>query len=378
MITEAAAATLLDMASSPRTSVAVLKAYDYGAWGAVRARGEAAGELGPYSVNHLREEGFEVLYSDHLFTRPWAWPLVDRWLGLVEWRSESLYGMRNALANRSIICRADITLGIFEDNGSFTAAIQTTPLRRLFPSKVALLVCWMAERAKRANRRTLDRYRRIIAGADAVFYFSPNQTELFEHRLGADPAKLHAVDFGVDYEFFEPPDPPRDEGYVLAVGGDGSRDHELLVEAVRGTSIPTRIYAPRLDIDHIPPNVTWISRAVPHVEYRDALAGARLVVVPTHCVAYPGGQTVILESMASGKAVIATDSAALRHYVHDGVTGVLAPRADREALNWAIRGLLDDAERRRRIAATGLAAVQTRFNQREMWATIGSHLRSLL
>lgn len=364
------------MPAQPR--VAILKSQNYQAWNVVRARAEAAGDLGPYSVNHLRQSGFELLYSDSLFERPWSRPFVDRWLGRIEWRSEAFAGMRNVIANRKIIRRADITLGIFEDNGSFVATMKTTPARRLFPSRVALLVCWMAERVQRARRRTLASYRRVIAGADQVFYFSPNQTELFTDYLGADPAKLHPVDFGIDYEFFAPAAGGRDDGYVLAVGGDRSRAHELLVEAVRGTGIRTRIYAPHLDVEELPPNVTWISRVIPHVEYREVLAGARIVVVPTHGVAYPGGQTVMLEAMASRKAVVATHSAALAHYIDDGVTGVLSPRGDREALREAIQGLLDDPERRQRIADAGLRSVQTRFNQRQMWATIGAHLRSLL
>jgi glycosyltransferase involved in cell wall biosynthesis len=152
----------------------------------------------------------------------------------------------------------------------------------------------------------------------------------------------------------------------------------LLVEAVRGTRITTRIYAPRLNVDELPPNVTWISRVIPHVEYREVLAGARIVVVPTRGVAYPGGQTVILEAMASGKAVIATRSPALAHYIDDGVTGVLSPLGDREALRETIQDLLGDPERRQRIAGAGLRSVQTRFNQRQMWATIAAHLHSLL
>ncbi|MBV9167868.1 MAG: glycosyltransferase family 4 protein [Solirubrobacterales bacterium] len=317
------------------------------------------------------------MYSDRMFARPWSSPIVARTVGHVERRSDAYYGLGNAIANRKLIRSADITLGIFEDNGSFAAAVQTTPLRAVFPSKVALLVCWLAERAQHASHRKLERYRRVIAGADKVFYFSPNQTEIFEQCLRADRAKLHPVDFGIDGDFFAPVGVASDGGYVVAVGRDRSRDHELLVEAVRGTGISTRIYSPRLAVDRIPPNVTWIPQRVSHLHYRHALANSRLVVVPTRSLAYPAGQTVILEGMASRKVVIATDSTAIRHYVRDGVTGVLTPPGDREALRQAIRDLVEDSERRERIAAAGLASIRARFNQRTMWATIGLHLRSL-
>jgi hypothetical protein len=360
-----------------RPTIALLKAQNYAAWKPVRERGEAAGSVGPYSVDHLEAHGFEIRYSDATFERPWTNPLVERGLGRLGRQYPELLGIRNALANRSLITHADITLGIFEDQGSFAAFARGRGLGLLAPRKMALMACWMADWAPHADARALRGYRRVLDGADLVIFFSKNQAEVFERTLGVEPARLLAVPFGIDRQFFADV-PAREDGYVLAVGTDRSRDHELLVEAVRDTGIPTRIYAPALAVSNLPANVTWIPQAISHMAYREALRGARLVVIPTRAPMYPGGQTVLLEAMASSRPVIATTSDAMREYVQDGVTGVLVPRANALALRHAIEQLLDDDALRVSLTRNAVAAVERTFNQATMWASIAPRLHDLL
>jgi glycosyltransferase involved in cell wall biosynthesis len=358
-------------------TVALLKAHDYADWKPLRERGEAAGNVGPYSVDRLEAHGFEVRYSDATFERPWTNPVIERGLRRLGRRFPELLGIRNALANRSLIAHADVTLGIFEDQGSFAAFARARGLHALAPRKMALMVCWMAEHAQHADARALRAYRRVLAGADLVIFFSNNQAEIFERALGVEPGRLLAVPFGIDQRFFA--DLPRcNDGYVLAVGTDRSRDHELLVEAVRGTGIPTRIYAPNLAVSNLPANVTWIDQPISHVGYRRALCGARLVAVPTSAPAYPSGQTVALEAMAACRPVITTASAAMREYVEDAVTGLLVPRGDVAALRGAIERLRGDDALCASLVSNALAAVELRFNQATMWARIASRLHDLL
>jgi len=62
---------------------------------------------------------------------------------------------------------------------------------------------------------------------------------------------------------------------------------------------------------------------------------------------------VALEAMACGRAVIASDIGGLRDIVQDGVTGLLVPPGDVEALRWAMRQLVDAPEQRERMGAAG-------------------------
>jgi len=357
--------------------VALLKAQNYADWKPLRERGEAAGNVGPYSVDHLEAHGFDVRYSDATFEHPWTSPVVERGLNRLGRQFPELLGIRNVLANRRLVTHADVTLGIFEDQGSFAAFARGHGLRPLAPRKMALMVCWMAEWAQHADARALRAYRRVLAGADLVIFFSSNQAEILERAFGVEQGRLLAVPFGIDQRFFADI-PSCEDGYVLAVGTDRSRDHELLVEAVRGTDIPTRIYAPNMAVSNLPANVKWIDRTISHMDYRQALCGAGLVVVPTLAPAYPGGQTVLLEAMASSRPVITTASDAIREYVQDGVTGVLVPRGDVHALRGAIERLRGDAALCRSLITNALATVELRFNQATMWASIAPRLHGLL
>jgi glycosyltransferase involved in cell wall biosynthesis len=358
-------------------TVALLKAQNYAEWKTVRDRGEAAGSLGPYSVDRLEAHGFEVRHSDAVFEAPWSNTLLERVLGRLGRQFPELLGLRNALANRRLVTGSDMTLGIFEDQGSFAAFARGHHLWPVAPRRMVLMVCWMAEWAQNADPRALRGYRRVLAGADLVVFFSENQAEVFEGTLGVDPARLLFTPFGIDQCFFAE-EPTRDEGYVLAVGGDWSRDHELLVEAVRDTGIPTKIYAPVLDVADLPSNVTWIPEVIDHVTYRRALSGARLVVVPTIATKYPGGQTVLLEAMASSKPVVTTRSEAMRGYVSHGINGVLVPPGDAHALRQAIQRVLADDALRASLASNGRSAVERTFNQATMWAVVAERMHRLL
>jgi glycosyltransferase involved in cell wall biosynthesis len=74
----------------------------------------------------------------------------------------------------------------------------------------------------------------------------------------------------------------------------------------------------------------------------------------------PLGRSV-LEAMASGTPVIATDVGGPREVIEDGVSGLLAPprRPDRWAATAA--RLLDDGALRERIAAAARTTIETRF-----------------
>ena len=70
----------------------------------------------------------------------------------------------------------------------------------------------------------------------------------------------------------------------------------------------------------------------------------------------------IVEAMASGVAVVATETQGAREIIEDGITGVLVPVGDVEALCSAITKLLDDAKERRRIGHVARRAARERFS----------------
>ncbi len=70
---------------------------------------------------------------------------------------------------------------------------------------------------------------------------------------------------------------------------------------------------------------------------------------------------VVIEAMASGRAVAATDVGSVRDLVVDGETGLVVPRRDPAALGEAMAALLSDDGRRAAMGQAGRARIRERF-----------------
>jgi glycosyltransferase involved in cell wall biosynthesis len=81
-------------------------------------------------------------------------------------------------------------------------------------------------------------------------------------------------------------------------------------------------------------------------------------------MSYPVKETFpisVLEAMAAGLPVIATDCGALGDIVGEGIEGYLVPVGDDAALAERLRGLLDDPELRARMGAAGRERAEREF-----------------
>ena len=86
----------------------------------------------------------------------------------------------------------------------------------------------------------------------------------------------------------------------------------------------------------------------------------------------------LLEAMASGLAVIATDVPGHQDVVVDGTTGLLVPMEDDAKLAAAIVSLLDDPDRRRKMGQAGRARVLKEFTLQSMVAGTAEVYRAAL
>ncbi|MFL5542790.1 MAG: glycosyltransferase family 4 protein [Longimicrobiaceae bacterium] len=107
-------------------------------------------------------------------------------------------------------------------------------------------------------------------------------------------------------------------------------------------------------------------------EVRRELRRADLFVLNS---SYEGLPHVVLEAMAEGVPVVATDAGGTGELVRHGETGVLVPVGDDAALTAAIRRLLDDAPLRRALAAGALRRMRDEFSLAAMVETTERILR---
>ncbi|MDQ6832527.1 MAG: glycosyltransferase [Chloroflexota bacterium] len=217
-------------------------------------------------------------------------------------------------------------------------------------------------------------------------------------RLGADAARTSVVPYGVNADQFRPVDeatrtavrawygfPPETplllcagrlvykKGFTVAVdafaqiagahpaarlviAGDGPLDADLRAQAVRLGIGDRVLLAGRVDRTRHP-----------------LLVGAcDLYLLPSvhdHRGNVDGLPNALLDALAAGCAVIASDVAGVGLAVRDGETGVLAPEQQADALAAAITALLNDPARRARLGAAARADVTTRLTWARTAAT---------
>jgi len=93
---------------------------------------------------------------------------------------------------------------------------------------------------------------------------------------------------------------------------------------------------------------------------------------------YEGQSNVILEAMAAGVPVVATDIPGTRELVVSGTTGYLVPVGDRAAFARYTERLLNDAALAARLSAAGRERVQTEFSVEKMVERHAELYRQLL
>jgi glycosyltransferase involved in cell wall biosynthesis len=231
---------------------------------------------------------------------------------------------------------ADLVLCIFESTAFFLCL-----LRGVFRFKPPIVLMEVNAREWRPRNVVLDA---VLPRVDRVIALTRPQAAYVGQtwRPKREPVVL---DWVVDEMFYAPrPEPGR--GYILAVGDDISRDYATLVAACADSDRGLVLRTSRAIA--IPESMAVRARVITarlsHRELRDLYAGAAVVAVPLHPTDHPGGISTVLEAMAMGRPVVASDTGTTRELIRDGDSGLIVPPGDPAALREAIgRVLADDA-----------------------------------
>ena len=169
-----------------------------------------------------------------------------------------------------------------------------------------------------------------------------------------DPERVIFAPLGVDTDYFVPPASfdARDSDLCLCVG-ENYRDFPTLrgvIELVSYLRPRTRfvvVLSPRsFPLLGSHPNLTLLS-GVSEADLRQLYQSAALMVLPMHDTT---ANNAVLESMACGLPLVASDVGAIRDYANDEHAILVRP-GNARAMADAILGALDEPRHRQRLAA---------------------------
>ncbi|PYE55649.1 glycosyltransferase family 4 protein [Deinococcus yavapaiensis] len=201
-------------------------------------------------------------------------------------------------------------------------------------------------------------------------------------RTKSRAAAVRVLPNGVDTRAFRPAEKSA-ESFALFVGGLDRAHHfkgvAVLIEAMR--SLPRRAVIvgdgdmraeyERLAEEVAPGRVEFAGR-VPLDELARLYAQATVTVLPSTTQGEAFGM-VLIEAMASGTAVIATDLPGVRTVVQHGHDGLLVPPGDSGALASALETLLSQPTLAHAMGERGRVKVHSKYD----WNVIGDELEQL-
>jgi len=213
-------------------------------------------------------------------------------------------------------------------------------------------VAWAAEGL------TLRGYSRIVT-------ISPSVREEVERRLRGRSVQIDCVYTGVDERYFglEPIEEPfllyfgrpdvHTKGLDVLLDGFASiaPEYPEVTLKMAGRGAPQQVEHLRrlVAATGLEARVEMLGE-VDEEEKGELLRRALFVCMPSR---YEGWGIVAVEAAAAGKAVVGTRISGLVDAVRDGETGLLAESGDAAGLAERMRGLLDDAQRRKTLGENG-------------------------
>lgn len=323
----------------------VLLGHGFGAerWRTRFARHEIPGlnDALPYGYYRASGQGWSVKYSEDADEHPLA-RLVRRGLSRVLGLD-----LIHAWRNRGPLLAAEVVWTHTEREGLSALALFRLLGRRSRPRLVAQCV-WLFDRWDKFSWLRRAAYRLLLKEADVITTLSP------ENRNAAlrifPEVRTQLVLFGVGApEEMRVPQRTRCHAPVriAGLGGDMHRDWKTFLQSFGGwADFDLRIASSkaRLGAHGRSPNVTvWAARSDSEVE--DLYGWADMVVVSLKPNLHASGITVILEAVAYGVPVVASDVGGLRAYFSDREV-CYVPAGEPDVLREAVRQVADDHERR--------------------------------
>lgn len=221
----------------------------------------------------------------------------------------------------------------------------------------------------------------VLKEADAVICYASVQLDRLACEYELDTSRLFFIPFGVDTAFFTPRGVPRND-YCLSVGTNDGKDYETLIEALP-EDVKLIVVTDEDNADKIRQHPKYtdaveLRHDIPIRELKELYEGAALKVIPLRDIAYSSGQTVLLENMALGKAVIVSQASMISDYVEDGNTALTVEPGNARELRDLISECLTHPQRLDQIGARAQEHARSRFSSAMFASQLSSVVTEML
>jgi glycosyltransferase involved in cell wall biosynthesis len=310
--------------------------------------------------------------------RPLGLPSLDTWICRVFRDADELTG-RGIRAARCLLREAHAADCIVVVEEFLAAGVAFWALLR--QAKVPL-VCVRSRLSWLAPSTGLAR---MIIGA---FFrqahnvvISPVEADIGQRCFSLEPRHLSLHTFGVDVQFWTPGSAAGE--FVLCVG-DSFRDYPTLLRAAEEIDAPVLIVTGQKFQEPIPENVTvrrgsWRKECLSDEELRDLYRRAICVVIPLEDYPMPVGQSVCLQSLACGKAVVMTRTRGLwDENLQDGINLLMVDPQDSSALAAQVNHLCLDTAQASQLGRAGREMVCRHFRINDFAARLQQTCQTLV
>lgn len=210
----------------------------------------------------------------------------------------------------------------------------------------------------------------IVSHCAGIVTLGQGEKEELEKRFPHLRGRVECIPYGVDLDFFSPDPAIAQEKFIYSPGRDPDRDYTTLFAATKHLGIPVILTTFLSRLKKFNPLPAFVRREDFSIhEYVNAYRRAAVVVIPLDISSGLNnamGFSVLQESLAMGKAIIATRTGTTETYITHGENGLLVPGKDPEALKEAIGRLLADTALREQLGRNARIYAETHLGAEQL------------
>lgn len=240
------------------------------------------------------------------------------------------------------------TLIVFNDYESFNLGYFNT-------HKVNLVCGFQRAYETIKNFKFEKRFEKSLKKIDKIFFFGEEDKFRTEKLFPFIKSKSYQFSFGVDTDYWKNTLKfnPKIKFDICCIGSDTYRDYEIIKTI--DANIKIKLIT-KLDIKNLPKNVIYEKSSYGSLKLSDddiknVYLSSKIVLVPLHNTIQPSGQSVTMQAMSLGRAVILAKIDGLwdRSFFKENENILFYRPGDLEDLKIKINSLLNDKSLRKKI-----------------------------